>query len=174
MRKGKLRRRGIAADEVATQVARDHEACARFGAVGAAPFVGGVGSLDEPAAALLLDRPAFEGVPASAIVVHGSILLGEHERKDTSRLCRVGGIVRTEFEGGIVVIDFPEELIVPELEASEVVLAMRIVVGSFDLAGDKLFSKIDYYDSTLEFGSDDPADPSKTTRVLTLMLAVEY
>jgi hypothetical protein len=46
--------------------------------------------------------------------------------------------------------------------------------GSFDLAGDKFFWKIDYYDSTLEFGSDDPADPSKTTRILTLMLAAEY
>ena len=46
--------------------------------------------------------------------------------------------------------------------------------GSFDLAGDKFFWKIDYYDPTLEFGSDDPADPSKTTRVLTLMLAAEY
>ena len=46
--------------------------------------------------------------------------------------------------------------------------------GSFDLAGDKFFWKIDYYDFTLEFGSDDPADPSKTTRVLTLMLAAEY
>ena len=46
--------------------------------------------------------------------------------------------------------------------------------GSFDLAGDRFFWKIDYYDPTLEFGSDDPADPSKTTRVLTLMLAAEY
>ena len=46
--------------------------------------------------------------------------------------------------------------------------------GSFDLAGDKFFWKIDYYDPKLEFGSDDPADPSKTTRVLTLMFAMEY
>ena len=46
--------------------------------------------------------------------------------------------------------------------------------GSFDLAGHKFFFKVDYYDPRLEFGSDDPADPAKTTRVLTLMLAEEY
>ncbi len=46
--------------------------------------------------------------------------------------------------------------------------------GSFELAGHKFFFKLDYYDSSLEFGSDDPADPAKTTRVLTLMLAEEY
>jgi len=46
--------------------------------------------------------------------------------------------------------------------------------GSFDLAADTFFWKIDYYDPTLESGSEDPADPTKTTRVLTLMLAAEY
>ena len=46
--------------------------------------------------------------------------------------------------------------------------------GSFEVAGEKFFFKIDYYDRNLEFGSDDPADPGKTTRVLTLMLAEEY
>ena len=43
--------------------------------------------------------------------------------------------------------------------------------GSFELAGHKFFFKVDYYDPRIEFGSDDPADPAKTTRVLTLMLA---
>ena len=46
--------------------------------------------------------------------------------------------------------------------------------GSFELAGRKFFWKIDYYDLAMEFGSDDPADPSKTTRVMTIMLPEEY
>jgi predicted nucleic acid-binding Zn-ribbon protein len=46
--------------------------------------------------------------------------------------------------------------------------------GEFELCSRKFFWKIDYYDAQCEFGSDDPADVAKTTRVLTLMLATEY
>jgi len=46
--------------------------------------------------------------------------------------------------------------------------------GNLTYRGEKIFWKIDYYDATLSAGSPDPADPSLTTRVLTIMLAQEY
>jgi hypothetical protein len=46
--------------------------------------------------------------------------------------------------------------------------------GSFEVSGRKVFFKIDYFDAAMEFGSEDPADATKTTRVLTIMLAEEY
>lgn len=46
--------------------------------------------------------------------------------------------------------------------------------GSFELVGRRFFWKIDYYDAEYRYGSEDPADPTKTTRALTLMLAAEY
>ena len=46
--------------------------------------------------------------------------------------------------------------------------------GGFEVAGDKFFWKIDYYDIGCRGGSEDPADPDKTARVLTIMLAQEY
>jgi hypothetical protein len=46
--------------------------------------------------------------------------------------------------------------------------------GNFEVDGRKIFWKVDYYDAAMEFGSEGPADPTKTTRVLTVMLANEY
>lgn len=46
--------------------------------------------------------------------------------------------------------------------------------GSITHTGERIFWKIDYYAPDLQRGSDDPADPTKTVRVLTVMLAEEY
>lgn len=46
--------------------------------------------------------------------------------------------------------------------------------GAFTFRGEKVFFKIDYYDNNLEYGSEDPTDPSITARVVTIMLAAEY
>ena len=49
--------------------------------------------------------------------------------------------------------------------------------AAYPVQGDPVetvFWKIDAYDRTLQFGSDDPANPAVTRRVLTIMLASEY
>ena len=46
--------------------------------------------------------------------------------------------------------------------------------GSFDYKGDKIFWKIDYYDTNYQYLSENPANPDVTNRVLTVMLADEY
>ena len=46
--------------------------------------------------------------------------------------------------------------------------------GAIDVAGRRLFWKIDAYDLDMEMGSPDPADPGVTCLVLTVMLANEY
>lgn len=46
--------------------------------------------------------------------------------------------------------------------------------GDIEVSGTSLFWKIDYYAPGLEFGSDDPADPEKCVRVLTVMLPEDW
>src|SRR6201987_4580795 len=46
--------------------------------------------------------------------------------------------------------------------------------GCFDVQGNTIFLKIDYYDRTLTSHPPDPADPSVTERIITIMLAEEY
>jgi hypothetical protein len=46
--------------------------------------------------------------------------------------------------------------------------------GSFEVEGKTIFFKIDYFDRILTHHSPDPADPSVTERIITIMLADEY
>ena len=46
--------------------------------------------------------------------------------------------------------------------------------GSFEYDGEKIMWKIDYYDRNLQYYSENPADITKTVRVMTVMLAEEY
>jgi len=46
--------------------------------------------------------------------------------------------------------------------------------GAFEYNGHRILLKIDCYDPSMEEGSEDPSDPQRTVRVLTIMLASEY
>jgi hypothetical protein len=46
--------------------------------------------------------------------------------------------------------------------------------GKVEIDNHEFFWKIDYYDARMECGSEDPANPDVTTRVLTIMLTHEY
>jgi hypothetical protein len=45
--------------------------------------------------------------------------------------------------------------------------------GAFEVDGHMIYFKIDYFDRDLSMRSTDPADPSVTQRVITIMLAEE-
>ena len=47
--------------------------------------------------------------------------------------------------------------------------------GCIELEARRIFWKIDYYaDDAMEWGSEEPSEPARTYRVLTIMLAEEY
>ncbi|MEE4378007.1 MAG: DUF3768 domain-containing protein [Candidatus Competibacteraceae bacterium] len=46
--------------------------------------------------------------------------------------------------------------------------------GKIEHEEQSVYWKISYYDKDVHYGSPDPADPSVTTRVMTIMLAEEY
>jgi hypothetical protein len=104
-----------------------------------------------------------------------------------SRIRELNDAFRITFEGGRVLITAGVSALPPVL-AAEVLQRVRTFsdftpdndpygehdFGRFEVAGRPLIWKIDYYDKSLTFGSEDPADPEQTTRVLTIMLAEDY
>jgi hypothetical protein len=103
------------------------------------------------------------------------------------RIRELNDLLRSTFSGGKVVMTDGVATL-PERELTELLERVRRFheftedndpygehdFGSVELAGQTYFFKVDYYAPDMEGGSEDPADPAKTTRVLTIMRADEY
>ena len=106
---------------------------------------------------------------------------------NTNRIRELNDKLRSTFTGGRVVMTDGVGAL-PESERAQLLERVRRFdeftkdndphgehdFGSVELAGQTYFFKLDYYAPDMEGGSEDPADPEKTTRVLTIMLADEY
>jgi hypothetical protein len=109
------------------------------------------------------------------------------QRFKLSRIAQLNDDFRKTFRGGKVVFTN----LVSSLAPDEILMVVNKVrnfseftedndpygehdFGAFEHNGTRFFFKIDYYDKTMAFGSEDPANPEKTTRVLTVMIAEEY
>jgi Protein of unknown function (DUF3768) len=114
-------------------------------------------------------------------------LLDAAAQKRTARIRGLNDAFRTTFGGGQVVMTSTVAELPEMVRANALVTVARFDAfdgsndpyqehdfGAFEFCGRTFFWKIDYFDTNLEFGSEDPADPEKTKRVLTLMLAEDY
>lgn len=108
-------------------------------------------------------------------------------KSKSERIRELNDSFRQTFIGGRVVITYGVDALSPEIKAA-VLQQVRHYdrfdrendprgehdFGNFKIAGERFFFKVDYYNLEMDGGSEDPADPAKTTRVLTVMKAEEY
>jgi hypothetical protein len=108
-------------------------------------------------------------------------------KKHAARIAELNDALRKTLQGGQVVMTAGVDALADEVK-SDVLETVRSFsqfesandphgehdFGAFEQHGLTVFWKIDYYDLDLKFGSEDPADPEKTVRVLTIMRANEY
>ena len=108
-------------------------------------------------------------------------------KRDTSRIRQLNDDFRATFRGGRVLLT---PGILSLAEAIRIDIYKKVSAFNdfndandpyqehdfiaFEIAGAHVFVKIGYYAPDLEHGSDDPADPAKTVRVMTIMTAEEY
>ena len=104
-----------------------------------------------------------------------------------NKIAELNDKLRNTFVGGRVVMTAAVDALPADVKA-RVILAVQSFskfdadndphhehdFGSFAIDGEKFFFKIDYYSRDMEGGSEDPSDPEKTTRVLTIMFASDY
>lgn len=105
----------------------------------------------------------------------------------TSTIRQLNDAFRTTFQGGRVVMTRAVADLSPDIQ-SRITARVKSYdafdeasdphgehdFGLFDIDGETIFFKIDYYNADMTAGSEDPADPAQTTRVLTIMLASDY
>jgi hypothetical protein len=106
----------------------------------------------------------------------------------TERIAQLNDEFRKTFVGGRVVLTHGIASL-SDIEREAIILEVRLFdkfkqpnnpygerdFGTFNTpSGLQIYWKIDYYDANLDFGSEDPADSTVTTRVLTILLADEY
>ena len=104
-----------------------------------------------------------------------------------TKLSNLNDVLRQTFQGGKIMKTCSVAALDPDTQA-RVLQAMRTFsdfnedndphgehdCALFEVDGEQFMFKIDAYDKDMEYGSEDPADPTKTTRVLTLMLPSDY
>ena len=105
----------------------------------------------------------------------------------TARICELNDAFRQSFTGGRVVMTAGVGAL-PNRVRGEIITAVRAFdsfsadddpygehdFGTVEVAGHRVFGKIDAYDRSLRLHSPDAADPATTMRVLTVMLAEEW
>ena len=105
----------------------------------------------------------------------------------TVRIRELNDTFRRTFSGGRVMLTTGVDAL-PDAEKAAVLAKVRTFDAfngdndphgehdfvSIEHEGVKYFGKMDYYAQDMRQGSEDPADPSQTTRVLTVMRADEY
>lgn len=116
-------------------------------------------------------------------------LVNRAEQQKTARIRELNDAFRRTFIGGLVVLtrgvsELPEGSRAAVINAvqgfgDDAFVAADDPYGehdfiAFDVEGQTYFAKIDYYGLTMSVRSEDPADPKKTSRVITIMRADEY
>jgi hypothetical protein len=109
------------------------------------------------------------------------------ENQSTQKIAQLNDVLRTSFTGGRLMVTAGVSALPPstQVDVLRAVQAFNSFTADNDPYGEHdfgrvevgdclVFWKIDYYDETLRYSSEDPADPALTVRVLTIMLTEEY
>lgn len=114
----------------------------------------------------------------------------EKLRPDDTRVARIRALndsFRSSFQGGRVLLTSGVAAL-DEAKKAQVLVAVREFKdfnadndphGEHDMCfvevgGERYWSKIDYYDTDIRYGANDPSDPAHTTRIMTIGHASEY